>query len=73
MTSQMLMSPEEKWERYSRIRREAGSELAAYQHALATDDDVYDRFELAFLWRSVCEGQTVSDATWEQMVEATNP
>ena len=72
MLSQMLMSDDEKWERYLRMRREAGSELTNFLHALATDDDVYDRFELAHLWRSVCEGGTVQDCTWEQMLEATN-
>lgn len=69
--AQILMSDEEKHERYLRMRREAASELTAFMHALATDDDVYDRFELTFLWRSVCEGNVVSEPTWERMVEAT--
>lgn len=65
------MDDSEKWERYQRIRREAGSELSAYLVAGSTDDDVYDRFEMAFLWRFVCEGGSVSVPTWEQMLEAT--
>ena len=68
----ITMSDDEKWERYQRIRREAGSELMSFLHGQSSDDDVYDRFEMAFLWRLVCEGGSVSEPTWEQMLEATN-
>lgn len=67
-----MMDDTEKWERYKRIRREAESELQLFMHAGCTADDVFDRFEMAFLWRQVCEGGMVSDPTWEQMLEATN-
>lgn len=72
MTQQCLISEEEKWDRYSRMRREAASELTSFIHAISTDDDVIDRMELVNLWRMSCEGMVMSDQTWEQMIEATN-
>lgn len=71
MTAQCLISEEERWDRYKKMRREAASELTNFMHALAGDDDVYDRFELAFLWRMSCEGMAMADPTWDQMIEAT--
>ena len=72
MVTQYSMSCEEKWERYKRMRREAASELMNFIHGIATDDDAYDRSELATLWRLSCEGVIMSEPTWEQMLEATN-
>lgn len=72
MTAQCLISEEERWDRYQKMRREAASELLNFVHALTDEDSVYDRFELATLWRLSCEGMAMSDATWEQMIEATN-
>lgn len=68
----ILMSDDEAWARYQRMRREAESELQAFVHGLASADDVFDRFELTHLWRMVCEGHHVSEDTWDQMIEATN-
>lgn len=70
--SQHLISPEEKWDRYQRMRREAASELMNFVHALTSDEEVYDRMELATLWRLSCEGMQMSEPTWEQMIEATD-
>lgn len=72
MTAQCFISEEERWDRYQRMCRAAASELTNFVHALSSDDDVYDRFELAFLWRMSCEGTTMTDQTWDQMIEATN-
>ena len=66
MTEQCLISEEERWERYQRMRREAASELMNFTHALgATDEDVYERFELAHLWRMSCEGVVMTGPTWD--------
>lgn len=72
MTRQCLISDEEKWDRYRRMRREAASELTSYIHAISTDDDFIDRMELVVLWRMSCEGTIMTQQTWEQMIEATN-
>jgi hypothetical protein len=66
------MTCEEKWQRYQKMRREAESELQLFMHAECTADDVFDRFELAFLWRMAVEGKTMTEPTWDQMVEATD-
>lgn len=66
------MEPEEKWRRYQMMRREATSELQLYMHAGNDADDVFDRFELATMWRLAYEGHEFSGNTWEQMLEATN-
>ena len=69
---QLLMTPDEKWRRYLMARREAGSELMNFIHAISTDDDAYDAIEMSFMWRQICEGGSVTDMTWELMLEATN-
>ncbi len=72
MTQQCLISENERWDRYYKMRRQAASELSNFVHALCADEDVYDRFELATLWRLSCEGMVMTDQTWEQMIEATD-
>lgn len=67
-----LMDRDEIHRRYEMAKREAASELQCYVHALTSSEDVVERMELAFLWRLVAEGNTVSDSTWEMMLEATN-
>jgi len=66
------MDPAEKWERYQRMRREAESELQLFMHAGCSADDVFDRFELAVMWRLASEGHDFTRPTWEQMLEATD-
>lgn len=71
MNHQYSILPEHKWKRYEKARKEASSELMSWVHGMSSEEDVFDRLEMAFLWRSSCEGHTMSEPTWELMIEAT--
>ena len=61
----------EKWDRYTRMRREAESEMDNFREHLSTSSETFDRMELAFCWRMSLEGVKLSEDTWQDMIEAT--
>lgn len=67
-----MMDRKEMYDRYYRAHREAESEMQCWIHAMSTEADVFDRLQLAMLWRSFIEGNPVTESTFAMMLEATN-